>query len=345
MQKQRVADQVAERIERLIVDGVLKVGQALPSERRLVAKLGCSRSALREGLRALRGRGIIDTEHGRGSFVADLDRNADASPLMHLFGSQPRTLYDLLEVRALLEGEAARLAALRGTEADFVLLARRYEEMLASHEEAQPIDPREHARRDHAFHRAISEASHNPVLVHTLQSLNELLLSTVFASVNNLYHRPPQKRQIDRQHARLYAALRERQPDQAQRAAREHIHSIRDNLREIEQEEQRLVRATLRLNGWGDAPPRRRPAAGRTCYPRRLLPPSRSPVMPSNALWLRADQLSSVSPPSSTGCSTRVADPAPDRPGRRRVPRRTPAGRLADPARRRMPGARRPYRQ
>ncbi|KXC67247.1 transcriptional regulator GlcC [Pseudomonas aeruginosa] len=251
MQKQRVADQVAERIERLIVDGVLKVGQALPSERRLVAKLGCSRSALREGLRALRGRGIIDTEHGRGSFVADLDRNADASPLMHLFGSQPRTLYDLLEVRALLEGEAARLAALRGTEADFVLLARRYEEMLASHEEAQPIDPREHARRDHAFHRAISEASHNPVLVHTLQSLNELLLSTVFAPVNNLYHRPPQKRQIDRQHARLYAALRERQPDQAQRAAREHIHSIRDNLREIEQEEQRLVRATLRLNGWG----------------------------------------------------------------------------------------------
>ncbi|MGV8677783.1 FCD domain-containing protein, partial [Pseudomonas aeruginosa] len=162
--------------------------------------------------------------------------------------------------------------------------ARLYEEMLASHEETQPIDPREHARRDHAFHLAISEASHNPVLVHTLQSLNELLLSTVFASVNNLYHRPPQKRQIDRQHARLYAALRERQPDQAlfflldlpqvvadavdmfarlyaalrerqpdqaQRAAREHIHSIRDNLREIEQEEQRLVRATLRLNGWG----------------------------------------------------------------------------------------------
>ncbi|MBH9397340.1 transcriptional regulator GlcC [Pseudomonas aeruginosa] len=250
MQKQRVADQVAERIERLIVDGVLKVGQALPSERRLVAKLGCSRSALREGLRVLRGRGIIDTEHGRGSFVAALDRNADASPLMHLFGSPPRTLYALLEVRALLAGEAARLAALRGTEAAFVLLARRYDAMLASPDETPPVDPREHARRDHAFHRAISEASHNPVLVHTLQSLNELMLSTVFASVNNLYHRPSQKRQIDRQHARLYAALRERQPEQAQRAAREHIHSIRDNLREIEQEEQRLVRATLRLNGW-----------------------------------------------------------------------------------------------
>ena len=248
-EKRQVADVVAERIERLIVDGVLKVGQALPSERRLVAKLGCSRSALREGLRALRGRGIIETAHGRGSFVAQLSGAQDTSPLMHLFGSQPRTLYDLLEVRALLEGEAARLAALRGTEADFVLLARRYEEMLAAHTE-ESADPREHARLDHAFHLAVCEASHNPVLVHTLQSLNELLLSTVFASVNNLYHRPPQKRQIDRQHSRLFHAVTERLPDQAQRAAREHIHSIRDNLKEIEQEEQRLVRATMRLEGW-----------------------------------------------------------------------------------------------
>ncbi|MNZ64142.1 putative L-lactate dehydrogenase operon regulatory protein [compost metagenome] len=244
----KVADQVAERIERLIVDGVLKVGQVLPSERRLVEKLGCSRSALREGLRVLRGRGIIDTEQGRGSFVAALNGAADVSPLMHLFSSQPRTLYDLLEVRALLEGESARLAALRATEADMILLRRRYEEMF---EADSDDDPRAHARRDHAFHRAISEASHNPVLVHTLQSLNDLMLSTVFASVNNLYHRPAQKRQIDRQHTRLYKAVVDHLPDQAQRAAREHIQSVRDNLKEIEQEEQRLVRATMRLEGWG----------------------------------------------------------------------------------------------
>lgn len=76
------------------------------------------------------------------------------------------------------------------------------------------------------------------------------MLSTVFASVNNLYHWPAQKRQIDRHHARLYHTVVERLPEQAQRAAREHIHSVRDNLREIEQEEQRLVRATMRLEGW-----------------------------------------------------------------------------------------------
>ena len=59
----QVADVVCERIERLIVDGVLKVGQALPSERRLTEKLGVSRTALREGLKLLRAKGIIDV-HG-----------------------------------------------------------------------------------------------------------------------------------------------------------------------------------------------------------------------------------------------------------------------------------------
>lgn len=170
----------------------------------------------------------------------------DAGPLMHLFNSQPRTLYDLLEVRSLLEADSARLAALRGTQADFIMIRRRYDEMV----NAQSADTATHAHLDHAFHLAICEASHNPVLVHTLQSLNDLMLGSVFACVNNLYHREPEKRQIDKQHARLFNAVIARQPEQARRAAADHVDSVRQNLAEIEQEEQRLVRATLRLEGW-----------------------------------------------------------------------------------------------
>lgn len=243
----QVADVVCERIERLIVDGVLKTGQLLPSERRLTEKLGVSRTALREGLKLLRARGIIETEQGKGSFVAQLSGHTP-TPLMHLFSSQPRTLYDLFEVRSLLEGESARLAALRGTEADFVLITRSYQALVEAH--TQSLDASAHARLDHAFHLAICEASHNPVLVQTLRSLTDLLLNSVFASVNNLYHRDPQKRQIDRQHARLYNAVTGRLPEQARKAAIAHIQSICENLKEIENEEQRLVRATLRLEGW-----------------------------------------------------------------------------------------------
>lgn len=61
----QVADVVCERIERLIVDGVLKTGQLLPSERRLTEKLGVSRTALREGLKLLRARGLSRRSRAR----------------------------------------------------------------------------------------------------------------------------------------------------------------------------------------------------------------------------------------------------------------------------------------
>ncbi|KDC77676.1 transcriptional regulator GlcC [Bordetella bronchiseptica] len=245
--RKQIAEVVAERIERLILDGVLKAGQALPSERRLTEKLGVSRTALREGLRVLRARQIIHTTQGKGSYVAQISQ-VDAGPLVHLFNSQPRTLYDLLEVRALLESESARLAAIRGTDADFIMIRRRYDEMLAAH--GRETDSATHAHLDHAFHLAICQASHNAVLVHTLQSLTDLLLGSVFACVNNLYHREPHKRHIDQQHERLFLAVLAREPEQAHQAARAHVDSVRQSLAEIEQEEQRLVRATLRLEGW-----------------------------------------------------------------------------------------------
>lgn len=243
----QVADIVAERIESLIMDGVLKAGQALPSERRLTEKLGVSRTALREGLKTLRARGIIHTSQGKGSFVAPIAQ-VDAGPLVHLFHSQPRTLYDLLEVRALLEGESARLAAIRGTEADFIMIRRRFHAMREA--QHQQTDTSTHAHLDHAFHLAICEASHNAVLMHTLQSLTDLMLGSVFACVNNLYHRQPHKQQIDRQHEAIFNAVIARDPEGARQAATDHVNSVCQSLREIEQDEQRLVRATLRLEGW-----------------------------------------------------------------------------------------------
>ena len=78
------AELVAQRIETFIMDGVLKPGQVLPSERQLTQRLAVSRSALREGLQILRVRGLIETRHGKGSFVANLIDAAVSKPLEHL---------------------------------------------------------------------------------------------------------------------------------------------------------------------------------------------------------------------------------------------------------------------
>ncbi|RCV91560.1 transcriptional regulator GlcC [Billgrantia montanilacus] len=246
----RTPDAVAARLEHLILDGVFRPGQLLPSERRLCERLGVSRSSLREGLRVLRSKGIIVTRQGRGSVVADLVTGRDDSPLMHLLRDHPRTLYDLLEVRSLLEGESAKLAAERATPTDRVLIQRRYEAMIDYVKECPNIEVEELAHLDHAFHLAICQASHNPVLVHTLQTLTDLLLSSVFASVKNLYHREAPREMINRQHARLYRAIIEGKPQAAKRAALDHLAGIGQQLREIEAEDQRLERSAMRLKEW-----------------------------------------------------------------------------------------------
>ena len=71
MEQERVSvtQAIAHRLEQIILDGTLKPGQKIPSERRLSSRLGVSRSLVREALHALQGRGVIITQHGKGSFV------------------------------------------------------------------------------------------------------------------------------------------------------------------------------------------------------------------------------------------------------------------------------------
>ncbi len=108
---------IVHRLEELILDGTLKPGDRLPSERQLSDRLNASRPLIREAMKELRGRGVIETQHGRGSFVKGMLDQVDAhNSLTRLYNSHPRLLFDLLEVRERLEGQAAQMAAERATD-------------------------------------------------------------------------------------------------------------------------------------------------------------------------------------------------------------------------------------
>ena len=233
---------ISHRLEELIIDGTLQPGDKVPSERQLSQRLQVSRPLVREALKELRGRGVIETKHGKGSFVIGMVKSEEDTALYRLYDRHPRLLYDLLEVRELLEGQAAQMAAERGTQKDFYKITKAYTEMTSAKCNRKLEDA---AYLDHAFHRSIYEASHNPVLVHTLQSLMQLMLNSVMASVSNLYHRDGQKQQIDQHHQQIYQAIIDRQPNTAREAAIEHIKNIRARMLEIEKEEQHLVLTQL----------------------------------------------------------------------------------------------------
>ncbi|SMR74914.1 FCD domain-containing protein [Marinobacterium sediminicola] len=242
------AQSIAHHLEKMIIDGSLAPDRKIPSERQLSSRLGVSRAIVREALHELHGRGMIETRHGKGSFVTcALPQLEESSPLMQAFSGHTRTLYDLFEVREQLEGQAAALAAERATEMDQVRITRAFEAMEAA-------DPLSNANLDHAFHSAIVEASHNPILVHILSSLKELMLGSVQASVMNLNHRQAFKQQIDKHHRQIYHAVISRQARWARKAAMAHVRHVSEALRQIEEAEHHLIRHALD-DATDDTPP------------------------------------------------------------------------------------------
>src|ERR1700720_2410031 len=110
----RLYEQIVQRIEETVLNGTLKPGDQLPAERELAQRLGVSRTAVREAVKALREKGLVEAYSGRGPFLTDGTTHAarQSFDLMVKIGQQEGSTY-LAEVRAILEPEIAALAAMR----------------------------------------------------------------------------------------------------------------------------------------------------------------------------------------------------------------------------------------
>lgn len=228
--RQRLSHSITEQVERLIVEGMLKPGDALPSERDLAKQLGVSRPSLREALLVLESRGLVQAKRGGGFGVTDVTGPTITDPLVHLLQRHPSTIDDVLELRHGLECVAAYFAAIRATDAD----AKRLREMsVAMKRRRATRDPLEDADLDVDFHMAIAEASHNVALVHVMRGIFNLMRSNMMRSREVLYRQPGNVVLLDEQHAAIVKAIVARDHDAARAAANLHLSFIQASLREI----------------------------------------------------------------------------------------------------------------
>ena len=119
IQSVKVFERVAEQIEKRILDGELRVGDRLPTERELAEQFQVSRTAVREAMKILAQKGLVDMRPGRGTIVVDGARAAMENSiglLMKMKSGEVGSSDNLVEVRAILETEIAALAAARATE-------------------------------------------------------------------------------------------------------------------------------------------------------------------------------------------------------------------------------------
>ncbi|HMQ58786.1 MAG TPA: FadR/GntR family transcriptional regulator [Rhizobiaceae bacterium] len=240
----RTADAVCARIEDLILDGVLRVGDRLPGERELARQFDVSRPVLREALKALETRGLIATRHGGGTFVADVIGEVFSPAMTELVSGHPRAVRDYLEFRREIETTAAELAARRATADDKAMLAQIVEEMRAAHARA---DFAREAEIDVEFHNAVGECAHNIILLHTLRSCYRLLANGVFFNRTLIYRMAGAGDRLLSQHLAIHDAIAAGDPQAARAAAAAHIAFIEQAMGEAERADGWAAVARLRL--------------------------------------------------------------------------------------------------
>ncbi len=191
------ADFVYESLRDAISDGRIAVGERVREEE-VARKLGVSRTPVREALRRLQLRGLLVIFAGRGLVVAKLGQ---------------QQIVELYAMREILEGSAARFAAQHATAAEIAILYKLQEKLKAAKTEAMRTS------LNRQFHQAIYEAAHNRYLMQTLESLNDS-----FALLRSSTLRTPNRRPgSDSERLKIIAAIEKRDPDVAEREAREHI--------------------------------------------------------------------------------------------------------------------------
>lgn len=217
----RLYEQIVQQIEESILKGTLKPGDQLPAERDLAQRFGVSRTAVREAVKALREKGLVEAYSGRGTFITDGTSHAvrQSLDLMVKIG-QPEGSTHLAEVRAILEPEIAALAAVRAQDSDLAVMR----EAVAVMDRAGD-DPDAYIEADLDFHLALAEAAANPLILSLIDSIVGLLREQRL----RIFKVPGGPERGQAHHKRILDAMERRNAEKAREAMKAHLEQVRED--------------------------------------------------------------------------------------------------------------------
>lgn len=214
-----IHEKVIHELKELILEGKLKAGDKLPSERALADMLGVSRSSLREALKIMEAIGLLEIKRGQGVFVVDhnLDQHME-NFLNNLFVSDAK-ISELFEIRKVLETEATTWAALRATKVQIKKLEKLVEDSITSLQKGGNNKVALLAQHDNEFHTRLMEASNNSVLIQIMDGLFDLLIG----SKSKAMIVPKRAEKSLEEHKLIVSALLKRDADLAKKIMLKHL--------------------------------------------------------------------------------------------------------------------------
>jgi len=224
IEAEKLSQSVVAQVELLILRGILRPGERLPSERELAERLGVSRPSLREAIADLQERGLLLSRPNAGVFVADVLGSAFSPALIQLFSSHEEAVFDYVAFRRDMEGLAAERAAQYGSNTDLEVIDTIYRKMEAAHLKRDPTDE---AELDANFHMAIIEASHNVIMLHMMRSMYDLLRQGVFYNRQMMFKNRLTREMLLDQHRAINKGIQSRDPAAAREAVELHMDYVK----------------------------------------------------------------------------------------------------------------------
>jgi GntR family transcriptional regulator, transcriptional repressor for pyruvate dehydrogenase complex len=213
---ERLSDRLATHIARQIDGDVLRPGDRLPTEQQLAGAYGVSRTVVREAVHQLKSQGLVRSRQGSGVFVTEPPPHRALAFDPKVLGSLEGVM-QMVELRRVIEGEMAALAAKRASRSQVAELKRALLAIDAATDSGELG-----VEQDLAFHRAIGAATGNPQFVRLLGILEAHLRDAMTVTKSNESTRPDFMEQVRREHRAILDAVAAHDEKRARRAATLH---------------------------------------------------------------------------------------------------------------------------
>lgn len=212
-----LAAEVTSQIERRILNGSLLPGSRLPSERALAHQFGVSRTVIREAVRALSARNLLEVKSGHGTIIRYPENDSVTAPLSRLLriGTPDLDYNKVNEIRRLLEVKIASLAAERRDESDIDGISEILDRSRASTDNSDSF-----AALDVGFHSALARATHNELFSILLDATVDVMLNVRRLAVHAVRGTP---RRALKMHEAIFEAVRAGDGLAAAAAMSEHL--------------------------------------------------------------------------------------------------------------------------
>lgn len=222
----KIYEEIVDQIRQLLIDGQIKPGDKLPSERELIESFKVSRSSIREALSALEMMGILEVRTGEGTFIRHIRPESMMASLAWSLYLDKGSILEMLEVRKMIEVQAVGYAAERATEREINQLSETLDKMKNNLENMGSISE----KADMMFHYTIAVATHNKITIKLMDTISDNLQHLIHATRPKLYEGKYTPELLYNEHEKIYNAIRSKDSEEAQRQMIEHLNGVENEI-------------------------------------------------------------------------------------------------------------------